>query len=50
MIWIAIRMPTGHTAKFFGPVFGVAFSTLIIATQLTIFGSLLPTGGASGLN
>ena len=46
MIWIAIRMLTGDTAKFFGLVFGVAFSTLLIAQQLTIFVNLLERGAA----
>lgn len=46
MIWIAIRMLTGDTAKFFGLVFGVAFSTLLIAQQLTIFINLLERGAA----
>ncbi len=46
MTWIAIRMLTGDTAKFFGLVFGVAFSTLLIAQQLTIFVNLLERGAA----
>ena len=46
MGWIAIRMLTGDTAKFFGLVFGVAFSTLLIAQQLTIFVNLLERGAA----
>jgi ABC-type lipoprotein export system ATPase subunit len=46
MIWIAIRMLTGDSTKFFGLVFGVAFSTLLIAQQLTIFVNLVGRGGA----
>ncbi|HZF44662.1 MAG TPA: ABC transporter permease [Sphingomonadaceae bacterium] len=46
MAWIAIRMLTGDTAKFFGLVFGVAFSTLLIAQQLTIFVNLIERGAA----
>lgn len=46
MTWIAIRMLTGDPAKFFGLVFGVAFSTLLIAQQLTIFVNLLERGSA----
>ena len=48
MIWIAIRMLTGDTQKFFGLVFGIAFSTLLITQQLTIFINLLERG-ASGV-
>jgi putative ABC transport system permease protein len=48
MIWIAIRMLTGDTQKFFGLVFGIAFSTLLITQQLTIFVNLLERG-ASGV-
>jgi putative ABC transport system permease protein len=48
MIWIAIRMLTGDAQKFFGLVFGIAFSTLLITQQLTIFVNLLERG-ASGV-
>ncbi len=48
MIWIAIRMLTGDPQKFFGLVFGIAFSTLLITQQLTIFVNLLERG-ASGV-
>lgn len=44
MGWIAIRMLTGDRVKFFGLIFGVAFSTLLIAQQLTIFVNLLLRG------
>lgn len=48
MIWIALRMLTGDRQKFYGLVFGVAFSTLLITQQLTIFANLLERG-ASGV-
>ena len=48
MIWIAIRMLTGDPQKFFGLLFGIAFSTLLITQQLTIFVNLLERG-ASGV-
>lgn len=48
MIWIAIRMLTGDAQKFYGLVFGIAFSTLLITQQLTIFVNLLERG-ASGV-
>lgn len=48
MIWIAIRMLTGDRQKFYGLLFGIAFSTLLITQQLTIFINLLERG-ASGV-
>lgn len=47
MGWIAIRMLTGDRVKFIGLLFGVAFSTLLITQQLTIFVNLLLRGAAS---
>ncbi len=47
MIWIAIRMLTGDRVKFIGLVFGVAFSTLLITQQLTIFVNLLLRGASA---
>lgn len=46
MGWIAIRMLTGDRVKFIGLIFGVAFSTLLITQQLTIFVNLLMRGAA----
>jgi putative ABC transport system permease protein len=37
MSWIALRMLTGDRAKFFGIIFGVAFASLLIAQQMSIF-------------
>ena len=48
MIWIAIRMLTGDRQKFYGLLFGIAFSALLITQQLTIFVNLLERG-ASGV-
>ena len=48
MIWIAIRMLTGDGQKFYGLLFGIAFSTLLITQQLTIFVNLVERG-ASGV-
>ena len=48
MLWIAIRMLTGDTQKFYGLLFGIAFSTLLITQQLTIFVNLVERG-ASGV-
>jgi len=47
MIWIAIRMLTGDRIKFIGLVFGVAFSTLLITQQLTVFVNLVTRGGSA---
>lgn len=48
MLWIAIRMLTGDKTKFYGLLFGIAFSTLLITQQLTIFINLIERG-ASGV-
>lgn len=50
MIWIALRMLTGDRQKFFGLVFGIAFSTLLITQQLTIFINLLERGASGAYN
>ncbi len=47
MGWIAIRMLTGDRVKFIGLIFGVAFSTLLITQQLSIFVNLLLRGAAA---
>ena len=48
MLWIAIRMLTGDAQKFYGLLFGIAFSTLLITQQGTIFVNLVERG-ASGV-
>ncbi len=47
MNWIALRMLTGDRVKFLGLVFGIAFSTLLITQQLTIFVNLLMRGASA---
>lgn len=47
MIWIAIRMLTGDRQKFYGLVFGIAFSTLLITQQLTVFVNLINRGATA---
>jgi putative ABC transport system permease protein len=37
MNWVALRMLTGDVVKYVGMIFGVAFSTLLIAQQSSIF-------------
>jgi putative ABC transport system permease protein len=44
---VAIRMLTGDRVKFLGLVFGIAFSTLLITQQLTIFVNLLMRGASA---
>jgi putative ABC transport system permease protein len=41
MSWIALRMLTGDTVKYIGMIFGVAFSTLLIGQQSSIFVGLV---------
>ena len=50
MLWIAIRMLTGDKQKFYGLLFGIAFSTLLITQQLTIFVNLVERGGSGVYN
>jgi putative ABC transport system permease protein len=50
VIWIAIRMLTGDAQKFYGLVFGIAFSTLLITQQLTIFVNLIERGSSGVYN
>ena len=50
MTWIAIRMLTGDAQKFYGLLFGIAFSTLLITQQLTIFVNLLERGSSGVYN
>jgi len=39
--WIALRMLTGDRVKYFGLIFGIAFSTLLIGQQATLFTNLM---------
>lgn len=48
VLWIAIRMLTGDAQKFYGLLFGIGFSTLLITQQMTIFVNLVERG-ASGV-
>ena len=41
MNWVAWKMLTGDRAKYFGIVFGVAFGSLLIAHQTSIFVSIM---------
>src|SRR5262245_31864332 len=46
MNWIAWKMLTGDRAKYFGIVFGVAFGSLLISHQTSIFVSVLRRTGS----
>ena len=50
MLWIAIRMLTGDAQKFYGLLFGIAFATLLITQQMTIFVNLIERGGSGVFN
>jgi putative ABC transport system permease protein len=50
MTWIALRMLTGDRQKFIGLIFGIAFSTLLITQQLTIFVNLISRGASAVYN
>src|SRR5262245_66348557 len=41
LAWVALRMLTGDRAKYFGLIFGVAFATMLMAQQLSIFVGLM---------
>jgi putative ABC transport system permease protein len=41
MVWIALKMLTGDKSKYFGIIFGVAFASLLMAHQVSIFISLM---------
>ena len=41
MNWLAWKMLTGDRAKYLGIVFGVAFGTLLIAQQASLFVGLM---------
>ncbi len=41
MTWVAWKILTGDRAKYLGTIFGVAFGTLLIAQQTSIFVSLM---------
>src|SRR5262245_39940473 len=41
MNWIALKMLTGDRGKYFGIVFGIAFATLLMGQQSSIFCGLM---------
>jgi putative ABC transport system permease protein len=47
MGWIALRMLTGDRVKYYGLIFGIAFSTLLIAQQSTLFVNLMLRASAA---
>jgi putative ABC transport system permease protein len=45
MSWIAIKMLTGDRAKYLGIIFGIAFATLLMAQQVSIFIGIMKRTG-----
>src|SRR5271156_4405283 len=41
MSWIALKMLTGDRSKYFGIIFGVAFATLLMTQQISIFAGIM---------
>ena len=41
MRWVALKMLTGDRGKYFGIIFGIAFATLLMAQQASIFVGLM---------
>jgi putative ABC transport system permease protein len=41
MWWVALKMLTGDRAKYFALVFGIAFATMLMAQQMSIFCGLM---------
>jgi putative ABC transport system permease protein len=41
MSWIAWKMLTGDRSKYLGIIFGVAFATLLMAHQVSIFAGIM---------
>jgi putative ABC transport system permease protein len=41
MNWLALKMLTGDRSKFFGIVFGITFSTLLMSQQVSIFAGIM---------
>ncbi len=50
MTWIALRMLMGDPAKYFGLIFGVAFATLLMTQQVSIFMGILTRTGSQVLD
>jgi putative ABC transport system permease protein len=45
--WIALRMLIGDRVKYFGLIFGIAFSSLLIGQQATLFANLMMRGASA---
>lgn len=46
MNWVALKMLTGDRAKYLGIIFGVAFATLLMTQQISIFVGILGRTGS----
>jgi putative ABC transport system permease protein len=50
MNWVAIRMLTGDRSKYLGLIFGVAFATLLMSQQVSIFAGIMRRTGSQILD
>src|SRR5215510_8233512 len=50
MSWVALRMLTGDRSKYLGLIFGVAFATLLMAQQVSIFLGIMRRTGSQILD
>src|SRR5687767_1175989 len=46
MAWLALRMLVGDRAKYLGIIFGIAFATLLMAQQISIFAGIIGRTGS----
>src|SRR5947209_1462105 len=50
MNWVALKMLLGDRSKFLGIVFGVAFATLLMSQQISIFAGIMKRTGSQILD
>jgi putative ABC transport system permease protein len=50
MAWLALRMLVGDRAKYLGIIFGIAFATLLMAQQISIFLGIMGRTGSQVLD
>ncbi len=50
MSWVALRMLTGDRSKYLGLIFGVAFATLLMSQQVSIFAGIMKRTGSQILD
>jgi len=50
MNWVALKMLTGDRAKYLGIIFGIAFATLLMMQQISIFAGIMKRTGSQILD